>query len=131
MKREKTGLALFWIGAACVFVAGWLVMWSGGLILLFFFAALWLCAKKRRTLEGAARTAADFQVLSYIFFLLTAFLMCALLGNPYSGLYFPERVIEQNALPWHYSFGTKAVVYLALAWFFTFLSHYKAAQAAR
>jgi hypothetical protein len=213
MKRERIGVAMFWIGAAYIFVASWLVMWwiapifrntpvaeaegtiwafggpvfvtislaapvgivlltvgtllqgesgssrtwpfilcvvllaaslmypstlgyypvafgvSGGVILLFFFAVLWLCAKKRRTLQGTARTAADLQLIGYVFFLVTAMLMCTLLGNPYSGLYFPERVIEQNALPWHYSFGTKVVVYLALAWLFTFLSHYKAAQA--
>lgn len=101
---------------------------SGGLILLFFFAVIWLCAKKRRSLEGAAWTAADFQLFSYVFFLLTALLMCTLLGNPYSGLYFPEKVIEQKALPWHYAFGTKAAVYLVLAWVFTFLSHYEARE---
>lgn len=72
---------------------------SGGIILVLFFAVLWLSAKKRRTLTGVARTAADFLTLSYVFFVLTAFLMCTLLGNPYSGLYFPEKVIAENALP--------------------------------
>lgn len=102
---------------------------AGGVILVLFFAVLWLSAKKRRALQGAARTAADFQLLSYVFFVMAAYLMCTLLGNPYSGLYFPEKVIEVGALPYHYSFGTKAVVYLALAWLCTFLSHFKSSQA--
>ena len=102
---------------------------SGGLILLSFFAALWYWAKKRRTLVGPARTAADFQLVSYVFFLFVAMLMCMLLGNPFVGLYFPEKVLEYNGLPVLYSMGTKAAIYMALGFFFTFLSHYKAAQA--
>ena len=103
---------------------------SGGLILLFFFATLWYWAKKRSMLEGPARTAADFQLVSYVFFLFVAMLMCSLLGNPFSGLYFPEKVrLFDWALPAAYSMGTKAAIYLALGFFFTFLSHYKAAQA--
>jgi hypothetical protein len=103
---------------------------SGGLILLFFFAALLYWAKKRSALEGPARTAADFQLVSYVFFLFAAMLMCSLLGNPFSGLYFPEKVrLFDWALPVAYSFGTKAAIYMALGFFFTFASHYKAAQA--
>lgn len=101
---------------------------SGFLILAFFFGILWFWAKNHRNLEGSAKTASVYQLISYIFFLLIALLMCTILGNPFSGLYFPERVIEQNALPFHYSFGTKAVIYFALAMFFTFLSQYKKAQ---
>lgn len=102
---------------------------SGGLILVLFFAAVWYWARRRSRLVGAAKTAADFQLVSYVFFLLTAFLMCSLLGNPFSGLLFPEKVLEQHALPFHYSMGTKAVIYFAFGWLFTFLSqrtYYKA-----
>jgi hypothetical protein len=103
---------------------------SGGFILLLFFATLWYWAKKRSTLEGTARTAADFQLVSYVFFLFVAMLMCMLLGNPFSGLYFPEKVrLFDWALPAAYSMGAKAAIYLALGFLFTFLSHYKAAQA--
>jgi len=101
---------------------------SGGLILVFFFTALWYWARNRRTLEGPAKTAADLQLVSYVFFLLTASVLCALLGNPFSGLYFPEKVLQHNALPFHYSMGTKVVIYLALGWLFTFLSQYKFLQ---
>jgi hypothetical protein len=103
---------------------------AGGLILLFFFGTLWYWAKKRGTLEGAARIAADFQLVSTVFFLFVAMLMCMVLGNPFSGLYFPEKVrLFDWALPAAYSMGTKAAIYMALGFLFTFLSHYKAAQA--
>ena len=213
MKRTSIGQIMFWVGAVCLFVGSWLVMWwvapvwrnsppeqfdgtawafgglifmlialsaplgamlavigillyaesgkpriwpfvvggllvalslflpptlgyypavfgvSGGLMLVLFFAILWYWATKRRTLEGPAKTAADFQLVSYVFFLLVALQMCGLLGNPFAGLYFPEKVLQFNALPVLYSIGTKAVIYFALGWLFTFLSHHKAAQA--
>jgi len=106
---------------------------SGGLILVLFFAAAWYWANRRRMLKGAAKTAADYQLVGYVFFLFTALLMCSLLGNPFSGLFFPEKVLEQAALPFHYAMGTKAVLYFALGWLFTFLSqrtYYKAAAEA-
>ncbi|UCG59944.1 MAG: hypothetical protein JSU70_10560 [Phycisphaerales bacterium] len=97
---------------------------SGGLIFVFFFAALWFWAKNRRALDGPARTAAGLQLVSYVFFLASAMIMCALLGNPYSGLYFPEKVLKFQALPVYYSMGTKLVTYFALGWLFNFLSQY-------
>jgi hypothetical protein len=102
---------------------------AGGLILALFYGTLWIWAKRRRTLQGPARTAIDFQLVSYGFYLLIALNLCVILGNPMSGLYFPERVLHDNALPVYYSMGTKVAIYLALAWLFTFLSQYKAAQA--
>lgn len=97
---------------------------SGGLILIFFFATIWFWARNRRTLDGSAKTAADLQLISYVFFLLSAQVMCALIGNPYSGLLFPERVIQFESLPFHYSMGTKVAIYIALGWIFNFLSQY-------
>ena len=80
----------------------------GGLIMLLFLAAVWVCARRRPRLEGVARTAADLQMVSWVFFFLAANITCALLGNPFSGLYFPEKVLEPGALAWHYGAGTKA-----------------------
>jgi hypothetical protein len=97
---------------------------SGGLILMFFFATLWFWARNRIKLVGSAKTAADLQLVSYVFFLLSASVMCALLGNPYSGLYFPERVMRFESLPFHYSMGTKVAIYFSLGWLFNFLGQY-------
>lgn len=107
---------------------------AGGLIYVFFFAALWYWGRNYRTLSGGTRTAADLQLASYVFFLLTASLACSLLGNPYSGLLFPERVLQQNALPYYYAMATKMAVYFVLGWFFSFLSqrlYYKHAHEQR
>ncbi|KAF5419230.1 MAG: hypothetical protein C5S45_06955 [Candidatus Methanocomedens sp.] len=100
----------------------------GGLIVVLFFGILWIWAKRRPKLEGSARTAADLQTISYMFFFAAASLICTLLGNPFTGLYFPEMVLEYSSLPYSYSFGTKIIVYLALGWLFALLGHYKAVQ---
>ena len=97
---------------------------SGGLILLLFLAVLWYWARNRRSLEPAARTSSDLQMASYIFFFVAASMLCSTLGNPFSGLYFPDKVLQDDALPWHYSFGTKIVGYFVLGFLFNFLSQY-------
>ena len=102
---------------------------SGRLIFVLSCAALWYWAKKRRTLEGPARTAAGFRLVSYVFFLFVVLLACTLLGNPIFGLYFPEKVRRLNSLPTCHTVGTEAVIYSTLGWLLTFLSHYEAAQA--
>ena len=102
----------------------------GGSIVVLFIATLWYWAKKRRTLEGPARTAADYQIISYMFFLVAAATACAILGNPFFGLYFPEKLLESKdeLMPMAYSTGIKLAIYFTLGWLFTFLSQYKAAQ---
>jgi hypothetical protein len=103
----------------------------GGLIVVLFIAILWYWAKERRTLEGSARTAADCQLISYIFFLITAGTICGLVANPFFGLYFPEKFEQSEAelMPMAYSMGMKLIVYFTLGWLFAFVSHYKSAQA--
>jgi len=99
-----------------------------GLIVLSFIAILWYWGKRRVTLKGPARTAADLQLIGYLFFIMAAGNTCTILGNPFWGLYFPEKVLETNALPIAYSFGIKLIIYFTLGWLFIFLSHYKASQ---
>jgi hypothetical protein len=100
----------------------------GGLQVVLFIAILWYWAKKRKRLEGPARTADDYQLISYIFFLATAGTTCAILGNPFFGLYFPEKVLQSDLMPMAYSMGIKLTVYFTLGWLFAFLSQYKSAQ---
>lgn len=95
---------------------------GGGLILLLFFGTLWQWARRPGRLSGDAATAADLTFAGLLCFLAAAPLICALLGNPYSGLYFPERVIEQDALPWHYAMGTKILLLMVLGWICMFSS---------
>ncbi|MHC4559817.1 MAG: hypothetical protein ACYTFW_14565 [Planctomycetota bacterium] len=102
----------------------------GGLQIVLFIAILWYWGKKRRLLEGPAKTAADYQLISYMFFLVAAATACVILGNPFFGLYFPEKVLESKAelMPMAYCTGIKLILYFTLGWFFAFLSNYKSAQ---
>lgn len=96
----------------------------GGLILVLFLGALLYWAKNRRSLTPGARTASDLQMASYVFFFVAASMLCSTLGNPFSGLYFPEKVLQDEALPWHYSMGTKLVTYFVIGFLLNFLSQY-------
>lgn len=104
---------------------------SGGLILLFFLAALLYWGRNRRGLAVEGRAPGDLQMLSYVLFFVAASMLCSTLGNPYSGLYFPERVLEDDALPWHYSMGVKIVTYFVLGFLLNFLSQYMTHRARR
>ncbi len=92
---------------------------GGGLILGFFLAILWFWAKKYKTLEGPAKTAAYFQLVGYAFFLIAMWFLCQTLGLPFL------KVFEDEPL----SSPISIIVYLVLGWLFLFLSHYKSAQA--
>jgi len=69
---------------------------------------------------GPARTAADFQLTSYVFFLITAWYLCKALGTPFMKVFEGEPPESPVSI----------IVYLVLGWLFLFLSHYKSAQAA-
>jgi hypothetical protein len=116
---------LFGVGIFAVLVIDILSMWhilptpahfppvfgvGGGLILAFFLAILWFWAKKWAMLEGPARTAADFQLVGYVFFLIAMWYLCGALAD--QPLRNPVSII----------------MYLVLGWLFFFLSHYKSAQ---
>jgi hypothetical protein len=104
-----------------------------GVILVLFIALLWCWGKQRRRLEGLAAIAADYQLISYIFFLAAAATTCGILGNPFFGLYFPQKVLESKAelMPMAYSMGIKLIVYFILGWLFAFLGQYKSAQVSK
>jgi len=89
---------------------------GGGIILVLFIATLWQWAAQRRHLIGDAAQAADLSLAGLLCFFATAPMLCAMLGNPYSGLLFPERVMQDNALPWHYAMGSKILVFLIGGW---------------
>jgi hypothetical protein len=103
----------------------------GLLITLLFITIVWYWGKNRVTLSGPAKTAADLQLIGYIFFFAASISVCALLGNPIPtnrGLFFPEEVIAAGSLPNMYALGTKIGVYLVLGFLFNFLNLYKTAK---
>lgn len=131
---QRSRVALFAMGAALIASSMLLVPTlgyypaffgvSGGLILFLFLAALWYWARNRRTLDPTSRASSDLQMASYVLFFAAASMLCSTLGNPFSGLYFPEKVLRDDALPWHYSMGTKIVGYFVLGFLFNFASQY-------
>lgn len=131
---ERSRVTVFATGAALVAISMLLVPTlgyypvffgvSGGLILVLFLAVLWYWARNRRSLDESARISSDLQMASYVFFFAAASMLCSTLGNPFSGLYFPDKVLRDDALPWHYSMGVKIVSYFLLGFLFNFLSQY-------
>ena len=100
----------------------------GGLIPVFFLAILWYWAKKRDMLEGSAKTAADFQLISYVFFVIASWGVCGLLDVPYF-LFRPDKMLPSFPMPNAHSMGALVIISLALGWLFAFLSQYKTRQA--
>ncbi|MFC2029194.1 hypothetical protein ACFLWA_00520 [Chloroflexota bacterium] len=94
---------------------------AGGLILAFFLAILWFWAKRRATLAGPAKTAADLQLTGYVFLLIAMWYLCGDLSRPY------QKALSDLPL----SSPISTIVYLVLGWLFLLLSHYKSVRALR
>lgn len=88
---------------------------GGALILIFFLAILILWAKKQETLKDSAKTAGYFQLVSYVFFMTTAWYLCKTHGTPYM------KALEKDPV----ESPVEVIIFIVLAWFFLFLSHYK------
>lgn len=96
---------------------------AGGFILLSFCISVWSIAKTRMYCTGIKKNALDLRAISYIFFVITAWGMCGLLGVPSFGLY-PEKIIEYNLHHLLYSMGAKVVIGFTLGWIFLALSQF-------
>ena len=136
VRSKGTRIWLFGIGVFVVLLIHILSLWQilptpahfpplfgigGGLMLAFFLAILWFWAKKHAMLEGPAKTAADFQLVSYVFFLIAMWFLCGALSAP-----FQEALKDLPP-----SSPIAIMAFLILGWLFLFLSHYKSAQAIR
>ena len=94
---------------------------GGGLIVALFLAILWVWAKRYQTLDGSARIASYFQLVSYVFFFISAWLTCGRTGERY---YEALKDIPHKS-------PASLMAYLVLGWLFLFISHYKSAQTKR
>jgi len=101
---------------------------SGGLILAFFLLTLWFWAKRRAQLDGTAAAAADFRLVSYLFFLAGMWYLCGVLGPP-NYLLNAEKVQQFGSLQSAQVLTMKVFLYFVLGWLFTFLSQYKERKA--
>jgi len=91
---------------------------GGILILIFFFAILWLWAKRRTTLDDSQKVAADLQVVAYVFLLIAMWFICGALGS----LHHKAFLGDPHSSPIH------IMIYSVLGWLFLFLGHYKSVQ---
>ena len=92
---------------------------GGGLITVMFWGILWYWAKERKTLDDSAATAADIQLVGYVFLLIAMWYLCGDLSRPF------QKALAD--LP--PDSPVSIIVYLVLGWLFLFLSHFKSAQA--
>jgi len=102
-KLEKMRILIF-VGGSLILLA-WLGIWhqsmlypvlygiGGGVILFSFCTSIWSLAKVRENCKKEERNMYDFRTLGYIFFVITAWGMCGLLGIPAFGLR-PEKLLE-------------------------------------
>jgi len=100
---------------------------GGGLVMVLFLITLWFWTKRRPLLEGLARTAADFQLVGYVFFLVAMWYLCGLLGPP-AYLLNTDKVQQFGSLPGAQAQAVKIFIYFILGWLFLFLSQYKTRQ---
>ena len=113
----------------------WLGFWSqsilyptiygigGGLILLSFCISIWSLAKTRMISDNHKKNVLDLRAISYIFFVITAWGMCGLLGIPSFGLR-PEQLLEYKTQDTLLTMGVKVLVCFTLGWIFLALSQY-------
>ena len=89
---------------------------GGVLILLLFLASIWFAAEKRSLLSGNDQSALNFQMAGYIFFFLTAWMLCGYMGS----LGEETQTAPKSSI--------NIMIYSVLAWLFTMIGHYKAAR---
>ncbi len=129
VKEKRSFVLLFGIGIFLVIFAVQLLPKSthyppifgigGGLILASYLGILWFWSKNYSKLDGLAKTAAKYQLVSYTFFITAMWYLCGELG----GRFFMVFANDSPGSP------VNIIVFLALGWIFLVLSHYKEAQA--
>jgi len=132
-KIEKFRIIIFIIGALLFLL--WLAIWSqsilypvmygigGGLILSSFIISILSLANVRMNNKVISKNVLDLRALAYVFFVITAWGLCGLLGIPSFGLR-PEQFIEANSHNLLLTMGAKVLFCFTLGWIFLALSQY-------
>jgi hypothetical protein len=133
-RSKWTHIVLFGIGATLLLsgvgfmpISGYYppVFGIGGvLVMVLFLITVLFWAKRRPLLEGSAGTAADFQLVGYVFFLVAMWYLCGLLGPP-NYLLNTDKVQQFDTLQNAQAEALKILIYFIFGWLFLFLSHYK------
>jgi len=133
MRLEKLRLLIFIV--CSLGLLAWLGFWSqsilypaiygigGGLTLISFCISIWSLVKTRMISNGKIKNVLDLRAISYIFFVITAWGMCGLLGIPSFGLR-PEQILGYNTHGLLITMGVKVLVCFTLGWIFLAWSQY-------
>ena len=120
--RIERNRVLFYIIAGLI-ILFWLGMWyvssitsalfgiGGGIIIICFSFSVWNWAKKRPHLNRINRLAADIRLLGYLFFVISAWYLCGLLGTPMFGLR-PEIMLMFKTQYGAYTLAAKVMICL-------------------
>jgi hypothetical protein len=132
-RLEKMRFLVFIFGS--LVLLAWLGFWSqsvlypvlygigGGVILFSFCISIWSLAKIRLNNKNIAKNVLDLRAVGYIFFVISAWGMCGLLGIPSFGLR-PEQLMEFNSHHLLLTMGAKVLICFTLGWVFLALSQY-------
>jgi len=130
---EKMRILIF-IGGSLILLV-WLGIWhqsvlypvvygiGGGVILFSFCTSIWYLVKVRENCKKKERNMYDFRALGYIFFVITAWGLCGLLGIPAFGLR-PEKLLEFDSKIILLTMGAKVIICFALGFVFLAVSQY-------
>jgi hypothetical protein len=97
---------------------------GGGLITLILLSFIWCWAKNRVQLGENAKTAADLQMLGYVFFAFASWTVCGIGGIPCYALY-PDKMLKFQTLPLLFGLLAKVMIFFVLGWFFILLGQLK------
>ncbi len=132
--RIERNRVLFYIITSLI-ILFWLGMWyvssitsilfgiGGGIIIICFSFSVWNWAKKRPRLNKINRLASDIRLFGYLFFVISAWYLCGLLGTPMFGLR-PEIMLMFKTQYGAYTLAAKIMICLIAGWILIAVSHY-------
>jgi hypothetical protein len=131
-KMESGGIWLFAIGGIVYLALSYIPIGysplyfgvQGIAILLLFLLIVWLWMKKRPELDELAKTAGDYRIVGYFFFIVATWNLCGIFGLAAFALK-PEMMIEHGLQPNAITMTSHVMIELLLGWMFIFLAMYK------
>jgi hypothetical protein len=129
---ESRGVWLFIIGGTlylilCYVPIGYYPLFFGiqGTMTLFLFLfIIWFWMKKRPKLNNSAKTASDFRMIGYYFFIVATWNLCGIFGIAAYALK-PEIMIKHSLQSNAITLASHVMIELFLGWLFIFLGMYK------
>ena len=131
-KMKPRGVWLFSIGGVVYLALSYIPIGysplffgvQGIAILMLFLLIVLLWMKKRPELDELAKTAGDYRIVGYFFFIVATWNLCGIFGLAAFALK-PEMMIEHGLQPNAITMTSHVIIELLLGWLFVFLAMYK------